>query len=124
MPIILYSIEVYFQYPKNLPQKICESLIHAFILSRLDRSNRHMYGLPDTQIFKLQRIQNPAARVLTGTKRPVFKVLHWLPVSTAFLIKLPLLLTNALKVKLCLTCVIEFIAMCQVEILGHSLIGS
>jgi len=46
------------QIRKSLDQKSTETLIHAFITSRLDQCNSLLYGLPDCQIAKLQRIQN------------------------------------------------------------------
>ena len=63
-----------------------EKVIHAFISSRLDCGNSLLYGLPDYQISRLQRVQNTAARILTRTKKfehitPILKSLHWLPVS-------------------------------------------
>ena len=44
-----------------------------------------LFGLPETQIEKLQKVQNTAARILTCTKKyehitPILKDLHWLPV--------------------------------------------
>ncbi|XP_033099081.1 uncharacterized protein LOC117102781 [Anneissia japonica] len=43
------------------------------------------YGVPKTEIEKLQRVQNTAARIVTRTRRhehitPVLRNLHWLPV--------------------------------------------
>ncbi len=62
-----------------------EQLVHAFISSKLDMGNALLYGLPATQIDRLQLIQNHAARLVTGTKKtahitPILEQLHWLPV--------------------------------------------
>ena len=64
----------------------CESLVHAFITSRLDSVNAVLYGLPKFLIKKLQRVQNFSARLITGSYKydhitPVLKSLHWLPVE-------------------------------------------
>ena len=63
-----------------------ERVIHAFITSRLDYCNSLLCGLSEQQLTKLQRLQNVAARILSGTKKrdhitPVLKALHWLPVK-------------------------------------------
>ena len=47
---------------KYLDQESLLTLTHAFITSRLDYCNSLLYGAPVTQIEKLQRIQNAAAR--------------------------------------------------------------
>lgn len=61
-----------------LTQADCERLVHAF-----DSCNSVLYGLPDTELNKLQRIQNTTARLVTKSKisehiTPVLRGLHWL----------------------------------------------
>ena len=69
-----------------LTSEAATNLIHAFVSSRLDYGNSLLAGLPDTEISKLQKVQNTAARILTRTKKydsisPVLKELHWLKVK-------------------------------------------
>ena len=54
---------------KYLSRPVTESLVHAFITNRVDYCNSLLYGLPNSHIMKLQRIQNAATRLLTGTPR-------------------------------------------------------
>ena len=61
-------------------------LVNAFVTSRLDYCNGVLYGLPATELQKLQRVQNAAARLICNVGRfdhisPTLKMLHWLPVK-------------------------------------------
>ena len=62
-----------------------EKVIHAFISSRLDYCNSLYVGIGQSELNRLQLVQNAAARLLTETKKrehitPVLSSLHWLPV--------------------------------------------
>ena len=63
-----------------------ETLIHAFVSSRLDYCNSLLYGLPQVQIDKIQRVQNAAARLIFQQPKlchitPVLSQLHWLRIK-------------------------------------------
>ena len=47
-----------------LSRESTERLVHAFITSRLDYCNGLLYGAPDYQIKKLQRVMNASARLV------------------------------------------------------------
>jgi len=69
-----------------LSSKDMETVVHAFITSRLDYCNSLYLGLPKKLLSRLQLVQNAAARLLTGTRKwssisPVLASLHWLPVE-------------------------------------------
>ena len=70
---------------KYLTQADCERLIHAFVTSKLDSCNLILYGLPATELNKLQHIQNTAARLVTRSRKsepisPILCKLHWVPI--------------------------------------------
>ena len=80
----------------SLTYNALEKVIHSFITSRLDYGNACLFGLPDVALRRLQRIQNAAARVLSGAKKfdsitPILKRLHWLPVRQRITFKLLLI---------------------------------
>ena len=46
-----------------------KKLVQAHVLCHLDYCNSLLYNIPDSQLGKLQIIQNSAARLITGTKK-------------------------------------------------------
>ena len=73
-----------------------ESLVHYFVTSNIDYCDSLLYGIPFTTLNKLQKLQNCAARVITGTFRshhitPVLEELHWLPIAFRVEYKIALL---------------------------------
>ncbi len=84
-----------------LTKEAAETLIHAFVTSRLDFCNGLLFGVSAASLQKLQRVQNMAARILTGTRKhqhitPVLRQLHWLPVEYRVQYKILLLTFKAL----------------------------
>ncbi len=70
----------YFLSPKDF-----QRILHIFISTHLDYCNGLYIGISQASHSRLQRIQNAAARLLTGTRSreqisPVLASLHWLPV--------------------------------------------
>ena len=66
-----YAIRNIGRIHKYLNNEDCEKLVHAFITSRLDCCNSILYGLPDSELAKLQRIQNTAAGLVAREKRAI-----------------------------------------------------
>jgi hypothetical protein len=87
---------------KYLDTNSTEILVHAFITTKLDHMNSLLYGLPDYQLVKLQRLQNTAARIIKKVAKydhitPVLCELHWLPVKARIDFKILLLTFKALN---------------------------
>ena len=96
---MLYNLRHIRRY---LSQEDAETLVHAFISSRLDYCNGLLFGLPDSQITKLQRVQNACARLVSGSSKfshitPVLMKLHWLPVRQRIAFKILLFTYKALN---------------------------
>lgn len=87
---------------KYLDQTTTEKLAHAYVTGKLDFMNSLLVGLPSTQIDKLKRIQNAAARVVARIPKhehisPVLKQLHWLPITQRIQYKIALLIFKCLN---------------------------
>lgn len=70
-----------------MSQSNLKRVVNAFVSSRIDYCDSTLYGLPMIDHEKLQRVQNIAARLITGSSRrdhitPVLKNLHCLPVRS------------------------------------------
>ena len=89
-----------------------ESLIHAFITSRIDYCNSLFANIPKSSIKLLQSIQNFAARLVCRRTlychiTPILEELHWLPVTKRIDFKILLircLHTNLFIFRFYLTC--------------------
>ena len=86
------------QVRSSLTTETTETLVHAFISSRLDYCNGLLYCINDGL---LQAVQNAAARVTTKTRKfdhitPVLRELHWLPVRKRIVYKLAVMVYKCL----------------------------
>ena len=90
------------QIRRFIDQSTAERLVHAFVTSQLDTNNSLLYGLPGSQIAKLQRVQNIAIRMITCIKGNYDinvvrrEVLHWLPIKDRIVFKILLIIYKAL----------------------------
>ena len=87
---------------RYLPYDGLKMLVNSLVISRLDYCNSVLYGIPKYHRDKLQRIQNIAARMITGTRSTdhitaILKSLHWLPVEARINFKILLITYNILN---------------------------
>jgi len=78
---------------KYLSSAATETLVLSLVISHLDYCNVILYGIADSDIHKLQRIQNMCAKLVLNcrkfdsSKDALFK-LHWLPVKARITFKI------------------------------------
>ena len=90
------------QISKHLSFCHRETLIHAFVTSKIAQYNILLSGLRQDQVRKLQYVQNSAARLLTSSCKhehitPVLRNLHWLPVHESIGFKILLMTFKCLN---------------------------
>ena len=81
---------------KYLSKENTETLINAFVSSRIDYCNSLLYGVPNCHLHKLSRVQNAAARLIFEKNKychvtPLLKSLHWLSVKCRIIFKVLLI---------------------------------
>ena len=54
---------------KYITQESMKTLVHCFIISRIDYFNSFLYGFSEEYLDKLQRVQNTAARLVFGLRK-------------------------------------------------------
>lgn len=84
-----------------LDKSATERVVHSFVTSRIDYCNSLLYGASCSLLAKLQRVQNTAARIVSGSRKydhitPVLHDLHWLPIQTRIEYKVLLLVFKCL----------------------------
>ena len=89
----LYNIKRISRYLSYDDRK---SIVQAVIMSRIDYCNSLLVGVPSTQLSKLQRLQNAAARLVSNVAKydhitPTLVNLHWLPVMYRVNVKIAML---------------------------------
>ena len=83
---------------RSLTHKALNTLVHAFITSRIDYCNALLYSVADGVIRRLQSVLHAAARLITGIRRyehviPTLRdTLHWLPISQRITFKIALMM--------------------------------
>ena len=95
----LYNISKIRQY---LSKEQTQSVIHAYVTSRLNQNNSLFSGVADMHLQKLQKVPNAAAKVVLGSKKRdhvtgLLKNLHWLPIRKRKLFKILLVLFKSVN---------------------------
>ena len=91
-----YSLRNIGKIRKFLNTDTTKSAIVSLVTSRLDYCHGLLCGITDELLCRLQKVQNNAARVVSGSKKydhitPVLKDLHWLPIRKRIEFKILLL---------------------------------
>ena len=86
---------------KYISVEATKTSVHAAILSRIDYANALMYGIPEAQLNRLQRLQTRAARLILRDgchvdSKVALRKLHWLPIRARIKYKVILLTFKAL----------------------------
>ena len=94
----LYNIRQIRKFPST---KTTKTLVHACVTSHLDHCNSLLFGLPQCQLDRLEKVLNAAARVICLKPKfdhitPVLVQLHWLPVKFRIKFKIALFVYEAL----------------------------
>ncbi len=87
-----YHLRLLAKVKPVLSGKNFETVMHAFVTSRLDYCNSLYIGASQTCVTRLQLVQNAAARLLKGKRKsehitPILISLHWLPSNTELISK-------------------------------------
>jgi hypothetical protein len=88
-----YQLRNISRIRKFLDNDTCHLVVRALVLSRLDYGNALLYNSKTSDIQRLQRIQNWAAKLIHRALKndhatPYLKELHWLPVRERITFKI------------------------------------
>ena len=86
----------------NPSDQACMTLVLGLVMSNLDYVNSAFIGLPASDINKMQRVQNAAAKFVLNLKRmdssiEALKKLHWLTIRFRIQFKILLLVYECLN---------------------------
>ena len=76
-----------------LTEETCKTLVMGLVISHLDYANAILVGLPETDIHKLQWVQNMVAKLILNKDKhdsvtDCFIKLHWLPIRAGIHFKI------------------------------------
>ena len=81
----MYNVFKIRNIRKFLTKEACHTIMLGLVISHLDYNNALLYGLPDVDINRLQRVQNIAAKIVCDKRKydsvtDCLRELHWLPI--------------------------------------------
>ena len=84
--LIFYCLRNISRVRRGLTTAATETLVNAYVTSKLDYCNVLLNGLPSKLLSRVQKVQNYAARVITyhplrESITPTLASLHWLPIE-------------------------------------------
>ena len=85
-----------------IDEKSTEKLVVSLVLSKLDYCNSLFYNMTNQNFYKLQLVQNHAARLIkkqpkTSSASLLLKELHWLPIKFRVSFKISLIVFKCLN---------------------------
>ena len=83
-----------------LTDDACSQLIHSLVTVRIDYCNSLLYVMPDSTLFRWQKVLKTAARILKKIPKfshitDIFKDLYWLPIRQRITFRILLLTYQA-----------------------------
>ena len=96
----LFHLRIIGSIKNILNDDACSQLIHSLVTVRIDYCNSLLYGMPDSALFRLQKVFNTAARIFKKIPKfsyisDILKDLHWLPIRQRITFKILLLTYQA-----------------------------
>ena len=87
---------------KNLLKSHLENLVHSVVVNRLDYCNGLLINVKKELLYKLQKVQNAAARLILGRRRRdsakmALRELHWLNVEARVMFNVLLLVFKVIR---------------------------
>ena len=97
-----YHIRQLWRIRDYLTENAAKTIVHSLVCSRIDYCNALLFGISESSLSKLQRLQNCAARLVTKQSKycnitEVLIDLHWLPVKARIDFKILLWAFKCLK---------------------------
>ena len=99
----MYHLRCISRIRRYLTFEAAKSLVHAFVISRLDYCNSLLCNVKQQHVKKLQTVLNYAARIIYSNNNtvidhvtPLLKSLHWLPVKQRIKFKVLVITFNCI----------------------------